>query len=101
MKACRHGIRLLLLFTIAALVFCPRGFAQTCFTSDDMDPATRSALQAAASKYFDMVARGDTASLRQNSIPAVASNFGAIENTIKENQSNLAAATPIFAPRLS
>lgn len=65
---------------------------QTCFTSDDMDAATRSALQSAATKYFQMVITGDTASLKQNSIPAVASNFEAIESTVKENQSNLAGA---------
>jgi len=66
--------------------------AETCFTSDDMDAATRSAIQATATKFFDMVARGDSASLKQNSIPGVASDFGWIEGTIKDNQSNLAGA---------
>ena len=65
---------------------------ETCFTSDDMDAATRSAIQATAVKFFDMVARGDSASLKQNSIPGVASDFGWIEGTIKDNQSNLAGA---------
>jgi hypothetical protein len=68
------------------------GWAQTCFTSDDMDAATRSALKAAANRYFEMVTRGDVASLKQNSLPAVASNFAGIEETIKENQANLAGA---------
>src|SRR5215469_2229871 len=67
-------------------------WAQTCFTSDDMDAATRSALEATGHRYFEMVARGDAASLKANSIPAVASNFTGIEETIKENQSNLAGA---------
>src|SRR5439155_7190826 len=66
--------------------------SQTCFTSDDMDAATRSALQTTANKYFEMVARGDAASLKQNSIPSVANDFTGIENTIKENQANLAGA---------
>lgn len=80
-------------FGILALVmFSVSGFAQTCFTSDDMDGATRTALKAAAERYFEMVARGDTASLKQSSIPAVASNFGGIEDTIKENQADLAGA---------
>ena len=71
-------------------------WAQTCFTSDDMDAATRSALEAAGNRYFEMVARGDTASLKAHSIPSVASNFTGIEETIKENQANLtgAHATP-------
>lgn len=74
------------------LLSCALGLAQTCFTSDDMDAATRSGIQAAATRYFDMVAKGDAASLKQNSIPAVASNFSGIENTIKENRANLAGA---------
>jgi len=65
---------------------------QTCFTSDDMDAATRSALQSAATRYFDMLARGDSASIKQNSIPSLASNFGGLESTIKDNQANLAGA---------
>ena len=84
----------------AVLTFVVPGISQTCYTSDDIDAATRSALQSTASKYFDMVARGDSASLRQNSIPAVANDFSAIEQTIKDNQSNLAgthaAARPPF-----
>jgi len=66
--------------------------AQTCFTSDDMDAATRGALQSAASRYSEFVLRGDAASLKQNAIPAVAGNFANIEGTIKDNQANLAGA---------
>jgi len=67
-------------------------FSETCFTSDDMDAATRSAIQAAAMKYFEMVSRGDSASLKLNSTPSVAGDFGWIEGTIKGNQLNLAGA---------
>jgi hypothetical protein len=63
-----------------------------------MDAPTRSALQAAANRYFDMVARGDAASVKQNSIPAVASNFGGIEGTIKENQANFVGAHATARP---
>jgi hypothetical protein len=83
---------LLLLICLVFFASTTPAFAQTCFTAEDMDAATRSALQATGSRYFDMVAKGDTASLRQNSIPAVANNFTGIENTIKENQANLAGA---------
>ncbi|HEV2697282.1 MAG TPA: hypothetical protein VGU90_04765 [Terriglobales bacterium] len=86
----------LLVICIVPVIVAGSALAQTCFTSEDMDAATRSAVQAAGSRYFDMVARADIASLKQNSIPSVASNFGGIEQTIKENQSNLvgAHATP-------
>jgi hypothetical protein len=72
-------------FVLTFLLCAIPAFAQTCFTSDDMDAPTRSALQSAASRYFDMVARGDAASLKQNSIPGVANDFSAIENTIKDS----------------
>ncbi len=85
-------------FLFAILLFAIPASSQTCFTSDDMDPATRSALQATASRYFDTVVRGDTASLKQNSIPSVASNFAGFENTIKENQTNLVGAHAVPRP---
>ena len=89
MKAHRRSIVLPALVFVVSLLTAPT-FGQTCFTSDDMDAPTRSALQATASKYADMVVRGDLASLKQNSIPSVANDFTWIENTIKDNQANLA-----------
>ena len=81
----------LMLFLLSGLAL-----AQTCQTSDEMDAATRSAIQNAATKYFDMVSRGDSASLKQYAIPSLASNFAGIEQTIQENQPKLAGgkATP-------
>ncbi len=66
--------------------------AETCEAGGDMDAATRSALESTARRYFDMAARGDTASLRQNAIPSVATNFSGIETAVKDNQSNFAGA---------
>jgi hypothetical protein len=82
--------RLLLMLSMLSFSLC--SLAQTCFTSDDMDAATRTALQNAGMRYFDMVARGDAASLKQNSIPAVANNFSGIESTIKDSQAEFAGA---------
>lgn len=65
---------------------------QACFTAEDMDAATRAALIAAGNRYFEMAARGDAASLKQNSIPAVANNFADIENSIRANQANFSGA---------
>ena len=97
MKACLFAIRT---FGIAAVLLACSGnvLAQACFTADDMDAATRSALQAAATRYFDMASRGDAASLKQNSIPAVANDFAGIENTIKENQPNFSGAHATARP---
>lgn len=63
--------------------------AQTCFTASDMDEPTRAALVNSAKRYFDMAARGDSAGLRQNSIPSLASDFSGIETVVKDNQANL------------
>ena len=84
----KRGVGLLLLVLLCSLPT----LSQTCFTADDMDATTRAALQAAGNRYFDMVARGDSASLKQNSIPSVAADFSAIENSIKDSQSDLTGA---------
>src|SRR6266480_3791548 len=97
MKACVFATRALLV-VLVMFVCGGSGLAQACFTADDMDAATRSGLIAAANRYFDMVARGDTASIKQNSIPTVANDFAGIEGTIKENQANLSGAHATAKP---
>lgn len=64
--------------------------AQTCQTSSEMDAATQTAITNAAQRYYGMAARGDAASLRQNSIPSLAADFSGIETTVKGNQPDLA-----------
>ncbi len=71
--------------------------AQTCLTTRDMDEATRSALVATGKRFYDLAAHGDAASLQQSAITSLATNFSGIENAVKENHANLAAAQP--APR--
>jgi hypothetical protein len=75
--------------SVIALILCA-GFAraQTCLTAGDMDEPTRTTLVSTAKRYFDMVARGDSATLRQNSIASVASDFSGIETAVKDNQAN-------------
>ena len=64
-------------------------FAENCTTANDMEPATRTALVSAGQRYFELVAKGDSASLRQAAIPSLASDFSGIETTVKDNQSAL------------
>src|SRR5258707_4739818 len=71
---------------------------QTCLSSDDMDAATRTELQAVARKYFDLAAKGEVATLRQNAIPSVASDFGGIEAAVKDHQENFAGAQATVRP---
>jgi hypothetical protein len=68
------------------------GQAQTCLTPDDMDASSKAALTSTGQRFFDMVAKGDSAALRQNAIPSLAGDFSAIETSIKDNQANFAGA---------
>jgi hypothetical protein len=75
--------------SVIALIFCAgHAHAQTCLTAGDMDEPTRAALVNTAKRYFDMAARGDSASMRQNSIASLASDFSGIETAVKDNQVN-------------
>jgi hypothetical protein len=84
----------LLLFPCMFLVLYPglTAAAQNCESSSDLDDATRAAIISAAQRDFDLAAKGDTVSLRQNSISSLAANFTPIETTVKDHQSNLAGA---------
>src|SRR5216684_1072966 len=73
-------------------------FAQSCLAAGDMDEATRAALVNTAKRYFDMAARGDSASLRQNAITSLASDFSGIETAVKDNQANFAGAQAVARP---
>jgi hypothetical protein len=75
-----------------AALLTPQTWAQTCLSAGDMDSGTRTALENAGRRYFEMTARGDVASLRQNAIPSLANDFSGVENAIKENQANFASA---------
>ncbi len=72
--------------------------AQTCLTTSDMDEATASALVATATRFYDMAARGDSPSLRQNAIASLASDFSGIDAAVKENQANLSGIRPAARP---
>jgi hypothetical protein len=66
--------------------------AQSCQTSGELESATLAGITAAGQRYFGLAAKADAASLRQNSIPTLASDFSGIETTIKDHQPDLAAA---------
>jgi len=72
--------------------------AQTCLSSPDMDASTRTALENAAKRDFDLSARGDTAALKQSAIPSIAGNFAGVENAVKQNQANFSGASGTVRP---
>lgn len=73
-------------------------YAQTCLTASDMDAATRTALETTAQRFFEMAARGDAASLRQNAIASLAGSFGGIEAAIRDNQVTLSGTRATVRP---
>ncbi|PYX91566.1 MAG: hypothetical protein DMG71_19885 [Acidobacteria bacterium] len=85
-----YRVSLLVLFL--AMFLAPQAWSETCLSSGDMDAATRTALETAGKRYFDMAARGDVASLRQNAIPSLANDFSGVEAAVKDNQTNFAGA---------
>lgn len=89
----KRNLSLFLLALIFITTLAVKTEAQTCYTADDMDAAVKTALDAAANNYFGMITRGDTASLRQNSIASLAANFAGIENLVNDNKANLTGAT--------
>jgi hypothetical protein len=94
---CYHRVFPLSLLTLV-LVSVGLAQGQTCFTADDMDQPTRSALQDAAKRDFDMAARGDSATLKQNTIPNLAGDFSGVEAAVKENQPDLTGAQSSLRP---
>jgi hypothetical protein len=72
--------------------------AETCTMASDMDAASRTALVTAGQRYFDFMAKGDMTSLRQAAIPSLASDFSAIEATVKDNQAALAGSKATARP---
>jgi len=78
---------------LSALALSPLGApAQSCQSSNDLEDVPRAAITAAGQRYFDMAAKGDVASLRQNAIPSLASDFAGIETSVKDHQPDLAGA---------
>jgi len=95
--ASQRNLRDRLLWLVVLLV-AGAAHAQTCLSAADMDASARTALETAAKRYFEMSVRGDTAGLRQSSIPLVAGSFGGVETAVKENQAEFTGARATVRP---
>ncbi len=82
----------LLLILIAVSGSC--ALAQTCNSGNELDAATKSAIDNAAQRYFSMSVQGDMAGLKANAIPAVADNFTSIEQAVVDNKHYFAEGPP-------
>ena len=79
-------------YSAALLAFVAPAHSQTCQTDADLDAPTHSAIEAAANKYFALAAKGDTATLQQNSIPSVANTFSGISDAVHDHQADFSRA---------
>jgi hypothetical protein len=68
--------------------------AQECYSGSEIDPVTANSLQQTAQRFWDLSAQGDVASLKAGSVPAVAANFGSIEQAVVNHKALLAEAAP-------
>jgi len=84
--------KLLVLVTLLGAAWAPAVLAQNCSTGSDVDPATNSAIQAAAKQYFDYASHGDVFNLKQNAIASLQSNFGGIEGVVIDQKPAYAGA---------
>jgi len=78
----------------AALVifsFASHASAESCTAGPEMDAPTKSSIESAARQFFAQMQQGDVFGLKQNSIPALASSFGSIEQTVISNKPRYAA----------
>jgi hypothetical protein len=69
--------------------------AETCKEADEIDPATRSAIESAAKTFHSMSISGDVAGLRAASISSLAANFGGIEQAVTDNKDGLTGPSVI------
>ena len=89
----RFGLRALAVTLLPGLMY-----GQSCLTSDEIDAATKTALENTGRQYFDWAAKGDSTNLRQNAIPSLASDFTGVEAAVKDHQSNFAGAQAKMRP---
>src|SRR5271169_2310092 len=93
----RFQRRFVPLFLTLLLAACAAA-AQTCLAAPDMEAPTRAALESTAQHFFGMSAHGDIAGLRQNSIAALAANFGGVETAVTDNAASFAGAHATARP---
>src|SRR5205085_6436096 len=70
----------------AAIFFLPAAFAEQCNNANDMDAATRAAIERAGVQYFNDFATGNAADLQRNANASLAANFAGVQAALSENQ---------------
>ncbi len=82
---------LLLIALLASAQMLP---AQTCSSGTELDSATKTAINSAATQYLNMSKNGDVAGLKTNAIPAITGDFSTIEQAVVTNKQYFAQGQP-------
>lgn len=88
-RFCSLGVLLIALLASSQVLS-----AQSCSSGPDLDSATKTAIDNAATQYFNMSKNGDVAGLKANAIPAITGDFTAIEQAVVTNKPYFAEAQP-------
>ena len=92
MNLASRRLSILILISCTLLTAPFRAVGQSCQTSSEIDDATRKAIAATGQRFFDLAAKGDSATMRQSAIPSLAGAFGNAESLVKAHQADLTGA---------
>jgi hypothetical protein len=91
-RAKNNLFRLVIGTALVLLALVWQAKAESCSTSAEIDPATKTSLQTTAVQWFDYVVQGNAQALLSASIPDIASNASGMNSLIQEHKANLTGA---------
>jgi hypothetical protein len=87
------GVKIAALLLVSLSLASTFVLAQECMLGTDLGAGARAAIENTARQFVDFAARGDLAALRQNAIPSLAENFGAVAQSVTDNKQAFGNAT--------
>ncbi len=87
------NLRKFVFFLVISSLGASAALAESCSTASEMDPATRSALQAIGPQYYAAIASGNEAQVASNSIPDIANNTAGLTGLLNEHKTFLEGST--------
>lgn len=79
----RNPLHSLLAFLLGVIALLPRAQAASCTTQAQMTDAQRSAIASAARSLISQVQSGNVSAIRTDTLPAVAADFSAIQQSVQ------------------
>jgi hypothetical protein len=86
----RNLLRLLALALFVLSTFSSSWAEEQCSTQQEIDAATRSAIEASVQQFYSQASQGNTEAMRANAIPGVAGSFDGIANAVQGDKEKIA-----------